>query len=64
MDAVTGVGLCAITLPIGLDKDRMPVGLQLIAPAWAEGKLLAITLAAERVLGTATERLGIPPLLS
>ena len=42
MDAVTGVGLCAITLPIGLDKDRMPVGLQLIAPASAEGKLLAI----------------------
>jgi Asp-tRNA(Asn)/Glu-tRNA(Gln) amidotransferase A subunit family amidase len=39
----------------------MPVGLQLIAPAWVEEKLLGIALAAERVLGTATERLGTPP---
>ena len=39
-------------------------GLQLIAPAWAEERLLAIALAAERVLGTATERLGIPTLLA
>jgi hypothetical protein len=37
--------------------------LQLIAPAWAEEKLLGIALAAERVLGTATERLGTPPSL-
>jgi Asp-tRNA(Asn)/Glu-tRNA(Gln) amidotransferase A subunit family amidase len=35
----------------------------LIAPAWAEEKLLAIALAAERTLGTATDRLGTPPLL-
>ena len=61
--AVNYLGLCAITLPIGLDAARMPVGLQFIAPAWAEEKLLAIALAAERVLGTATERLGTPPLL-
>jgi aspartyl-tRNA(Asn)/glutamyl-tRNA(Gln) amidotransferase subunit A len=62
--AVNYLGLCAITLPVGLDKEGMPVGLQLIAPAWAEEKLLAIALAAERVLGTAKERLGTPPLLS
>ena len=61
--AVNYLGLCAITLPIGLDRVSMPVGLQLIAPAWAEEKLLAIALAAERVLGNATERLGTPPLL-
>jgi Asp-tRNA(Asn)/Glu-tRNA(Gln) amidotransferase A subunit family amidase len=42
----------------------MPVGLQLIAPLWAEEKLLAIALAAERLLGNATERLGTPPVLS
>ena len=40
----------------------MPVGLQLIAPAGAEERLLAIALAAERVLGTAADRLGTPPL--
>jgi aspartyl-tRNA(Asn)/glutamyl-tRNA(Gln) amidotransferase subunit A len=61
--AVNYLGLCAITLPVGLDVLGMPVGLQLIAPAWAEEKLLAIALAAERTLGTAIERLGIPPLL-
>jgi len=60
--AVNYLGLCAITLPVGRDKAGMPVGLQLIAPAWAEERLLAI--AAEQVLGTATERLGIPTLLA
>jgi aspartyl-tRNA(Asn)/glutamyl-tRNA(Gln) amidotransferase subunit A len=62
--AVNYLELCAITLPVGLDKAGMPVGLQLIAPAWAEERLLAIALAAEGVLGTATERLGTPPSLS
>jgi hypothetical protein len=36
----------------------------LIAPAHAEEKLLRVALAAERVLGTAVDRLGIPPLLA
>jgi aspartyl-tRNA(Asn)/glutamyl-tRNA(Gln) amidotransferase subunit A len=62
--AVNYLGLCGITMPVGRDKARMPVGLQLIAPAWAEEKLLAIALAAERVLGTAAERLGTPPMLA
>jgi aspartyl-tRNA(Asn)/glutamyl-tRNA(Gln) amidotransferase subunit A len=62
--AVNYLGLCGITLPIGLDRARMPVGLQFIAPAWAEEKLLAIALAAERVLGNAADRLGTPPFLS
>ena len=61
--AVNYLGLCAITLPVGLDRAGMPVGLQLIAPAGAEEKLLAIALAAERVLGTASDRLGAPLLL-
>jgi aspartyl-tRNA(Asn)/glutamyl-tRNA(Gln) amidotransferase subunit A len=62
--AVNYLGRCAITLPVGLEKARMPVGLQLIGPAWTEEKLLGIALAAERVLGTATERLGNLPSLS
>jgi aspartyl-tRNA(Asn)/glutamyl-tRNA(Gln) amidotransferase subunit A len=61
--AVNYLGLCAITLPAGLDGVGMPVGLQLIAPVCAEEKLIAIALAAEHVLGNATEPLGIPPLL-
>ena len=62
--AVNYLGLCGITLPVGLDRAGMPVGLQFIAPAWAEEKLLAVALAAERTLGTAAERLGIPPMLA
>jgi aspartyl-tRNA(Asn)/glutamyl-tRNA(Gln) amidotransferase subunit A len=50
-------------MPVGRDRAGMPVGLQLIAPARAEEKLLAIALAAERVLGTGADRLGTPPLL-
>ena len=62
--AVNYLGLCAITMPVGRDRAGMPVGLQLTAPAYAEGKLLRIALAAERVLGTAMDRLGTPPLLA
>jgi aspartyl-tRNA(Asn)/glutamyl-tRNA(Gln) amidotransferase subunit A len=61
--AVNYLGLCAITVPVGRDRAGMPVGLQLTAPAGVEEKLLAIALAAERLLGTAAERLGTPPLL-
>ena len=56
--------LCAITMPVGRDRAGMPVGLQLAAPANAEEKLLTIALMAERVLGTAADRLGTPPLLA
>jgi aspartyl-tRNA(Asn)/glutamyl-tRNA(Gln) amidotransferase subunit A len=62
--AVNYLGLCAITTPVGRDRAGMPVGLQLTAPARAEEPLLAIALAAERVLGTAADRLGTPPLLA
>jgi aspartyl-tRNA(Asn)/glutamyl-tRNA(Gln) amidotransferase subunit A len=61
--AVNYLGLCAITMPVGRDRTGMPVGLQLTAPANAEERLLAVALAAERVLGTA-DRLGTPPLLA
>jgi aspartyl-tRNA(Asn)/glutamyl-tRNA(Gln) amidotransferase subunit A len=61
--AVNYLGLCAITVPVGRDRAGMPVGLQLTAPAGAEERLLAIAIAAERVLGTAADRLGTPPLL-
>jgi len=50
-------------MPVGRDRAGMPVGLQLTAPANVEERLLAIALAAERVLGTAADRLGTPPLL-
>lgn len=55
--------LCALSLPAGLDRAGLPVGLQLLAPHGAEERLLAVALAVERVLGTPPERLGAAPLI-
>ena len=57
------LGLCAITVPVGLDANRMPVGLQLIAPHGHEEQLLAVATCIEGILGPGHERLGVPPLL-
>lgn len=57
---VSYLGLCAVTLPAGLDAVGMPVGLHLIARGGDEARLLAIAAAFERVLGTPTERIGKP----
>ena len=54
--------LCAATLPVGLDRIGMPVGLQLIAKGGEDERLVAIACAAERVLGTSREILGVPPM--
>ncbi len=35
-------GLCAISIPVGLDEDGMPIGLQLIAPAFREDLLIQV----------------------
>ena len=56
-------GLCALSMPVARDRAGMPVGLQFVAPPGNEERLVAIALAAERVLGPARERLGTPPML-
>lgn len=43
-------GLPAISLPCGLAVDGLPVGLQLVGPAFSEQKLLQIAAQAESVL--------------
>ena len=55
------LGLCAITLPVGLDAAGMPVGLQLMAGPMQEESLLRLGLAIERRGGTPRQRLGRPP---
>jgi aspartyl-tRNA(Asn)/glutamyl-tRNA(Gln) amidotransferase subunit A len=55
------LALCAATLPVGLDRLGMPVGLQLVAKGGDDERLLAIACAVERVLGTPREILGAPP---
>jgi aspartyl-tRNA(Asn)/glutamyl-tRNA(Gln) amidotransferase subunit A len=37
-----GTGLPAISIPIGLTKDRLPVGVQLVGPPFEEDKLLTM----------------------
>ena len=58
---ISMLGLCAITLPVGLDGAGMPVGLQLIAPGGKDEALLGAALAVERVLGPAANTIGRPP---
>ncbi len=60
---VSCLGLCALTLPVGLDADGIPVGMQLIAAHGQDAKLLAIGRVFEQCLGTGRDRLGEPPLL-
>lgn len=60
---VSYLGLCAATIPAGLDAAGLPVGLQLVARGTADPRLLALARAAERALGPAPERLGLPPRL-
>ena len=36
------LGLCGITLPVGLDSAGMPVGLQLLGSHGSDAKLLSI----------------------
>jgi aspartyl-tRNA(Asn)/glutamyl-tRNA(Gln) amidotransferase subunit A len=45
-------GLPALSVPCGLTRDRLPIGLQLTGRAWDEGTLLRIADAYERARGT------------
>ena len=56
------LALCAATVPVGLDRFGMPVGLQLIGKGGDDERLVAIACAAERVLGTSRDILGMPPM--
>jgi len=55
---------CALTLPVGLDAERMPVGLQLMGPAMAEKRLIGIALSIESLIGRGFEVLGRAPALA
>jgi aspartyl-tRNA(Asn)/glutamyl-tRNA(Gln) amidotransferase subunit A len=57
---VNTLGLCALTIPVGVDNNGMPVGLQVVAKANDDRRLLAIGLACEAALGTGRQRVGRP----
>lgn len=54
--------LCAVTLPAGLDRAAMPVGLQIVAPFGEDERALAVACAFEATIGDSRSRLGRPPL--
>ena len=49
--AVNIAGLPAISIPAGLDKKGMPIGIQLIANGFDERKLLTVAYAYENETG-------------
>ena len=49
--AVNMAGLPGIALPAGLDKQGLPLGLQLIGRPWEEGDLLNIAYGLENAAG-------------
>ena len=55
------LGWCALSVPCGLDAQRLPIGLMLMAPGGREPELLTAGLAVEQMLGTAAERFGPLP---
>ena len=54
--------MCANTLPVALDASGMPVGLHIMCAGGEDVRAMAISRAAEKVLGRARDRLGVPPL--
>ena len=48
--AVTIVGHLAISLPVGLDRNGMPFGLQIVGPRGGDAKVLAVAAALESLL--------------
>ena len=49
--AVSLAGLPGISVPAGLDKNGLPLGLQLIGRPWEEGDLLNVAYSLERAAG-------------
>jgi aspartyl-tRNA(Asn)/glutamyl-tRNA(Gln) amidotransferase subunit A len=58
------LAMSAVTIPVALDAAGMPVGLQINCAGGDDARAVAIARAFEKVLGTARQRLGTPPLSS
>ena len=52
-------GCPAVSLPMGFDRDGLPLSLQIVGPEWSEGRILAIANAYEEA--TPELRTGHPP---
>jgi hypothetical protein len=57
-------GLPAIAMPGGFTNDGLPVGLELLGPAWSERQLLAIAYAWEQSAKIRRPPFSTPPLVN
>ena len=53
---VSLAGIPALVLPCGLNASGMPVGLQIVAPAFDEGTALRVGAALEPSVGLSSQR--------
>jgi aspartyl-tRNA(Asn)/glutamyl-tRNA(Gln) amidotransferase subunit A len=49
-------GICGVSLPCGLDEQRLPIGLQVTGPAFAEEQVLRVAHAFEQATDWHTRR--------
>ncbi len=57
--AVNLAGLPGVSVPCGLSMERLPIGLQVLAPPFGEETMLRVARAHEKLAGTAPEAPGI-----
>jgi Asp-tRNA(Asn)/Glu-tRNA(Gln) amidotransferase A subunit family amidase len=57
-------GLPAISMPGGFTNDGLPVGLELLGPAWSESELLKLAYAWEQSAKTRKPPFSTPPLVN
>ena len=51
------LGHPVVTIPVALDRDGLPIGIQIVGPLWSDSRLLAIAKAISAVV----EPIGRPP---
>jgi aspartyl-tRNA(Asn)/glutamyl-tRNA(Gln) amidotransferase subunit A len=49
-------GICGVSLPCGFDADRLPIGLQVMGPAFGESQVLRVAYAYEQATEWHTQR--------
>ena len=57
-------GLPAISMPAGFTDEGVPVGIELLGPAWSEAKLLAMAFSYEQATHPRRPPPATPPLMS